>query len=963
MAYLKNKILKFTVFFIILIASNVFSQIEITRNITIDDGLAYSEVTCAYKDSRGIIWFGTSAGLSEWNGVDFNNYFISDGLPSSFVKSICEYNNKLYVATDKGLVVKGKNQFVFSKNLPDELKSQINEIYLSRNGVFYILSEDFGLWKKEDNVFKKIVSNEKTMIPITILERENGKVLIGTRTNGVYELDGDSLKQIIINEYFRQYPVVDMVELNKDTLCIALQGYGLVINSSSEKFKSKNSYFTVKNGLPSKNINDLELTGNNQLYIATANGIAIFKHFKIIKKITQSNGLFNEFILKIFPIRKDTFFFLSQGNGVFVYAENSFITYNKASGLLHDNVWRIKELQNGSMCFLTDEGISLLKGNKFSYITTENGLGDNLVVTLYEARNGDLYIGTYSDGINIISNNKIKRLNKKFGMFDNTVSTILKYKEDRIFFISRRRGIAVFDGKKIIDTLKINEELPNNDILSSFKKRDGTILIGVENEGLYKYDGKKFIPYFNEKENCSFWAIYEDEIGNLYLGSNGKGLFRCTPEGKRDTINVKKGLSNNTVVAIVSDNNGNIYAGTDKGLNIIKYLENGKSKVRQLYEQSGLANSECNQGALYKDKQGYIWVGTIGGATRINSNKMDNPQLLTHIVISSVKIMDKIITSVDSLNNLTLDYDRNDISIKFAGLNYCDPKIVKYRHKLESNDKKWIVDKRNEVRYANLAPGKYRFLVSASNAWGVWSEPIEISFQINKPFWETWWFLLIIIISISSIIVFINNYRVNRLLEIERLRTKIASDLHDEVGSLLTQISISANLINYDSEIDKIKNRGNLIRSKSKEIMSTMSDVIWSIDARNDKLEDLIDRMQDFASTLLNEKEIVLHFNKSIANPKKELKIDFRQNVFLIFKEAINNSVKHCDCSEINVNVAYNLKIFKMKISDNGKGLDLTKEHKGNGIKNMKMRAEKIKAKIEFENKNGLTIKFQSNLI
>jgi len=646
-----------------------------------------------------------------------------------------------------------------------------------------------------------------------------------------------------------------------------------------------------------------------------------------------------------------------------MYVENSFITYDKESGLLHNNVWRIKELQNGSLCFLTDEGISLLKGNKFSYITTQNGLGDNLVVTLYEDKNEDLYVGTYSDGINIISNNKIIRLNRKVGMFENSVCTILKYKKDRFFFISRSKGIAVFDGKRIIDTLKTNEVLPNNDILTSFKKKDGTIVIGVEDEGLYKYDGKKFIPYFNKKENCSIWAIFEDERGNLYLGTDREGLIRCSPDGKRDTINVKKGLSNNTVVAIVSDNNGNIYAGTDKGLNIIKFLDNGKSRVRQLYKQSGLANSECNQGALYKDKLGYIWVGTIGGVTRINPGKMDYSEKQMPIVISQVKIMDNLYTSVDSVNNLTLDYDNNDISFKFTGLNYCDPQIVKYRYKLENTDDNWIVDKKNDIRYANLAPSKYRFSVSASNAWGLWSEPIKISFQIKKPFWETWWFLLIIIISISSIIALINNYRVNRLLEIERLRTKIASDLHDEVGSLLTQISISANMINYDSEMDKIKNRGNLIRSKSHEIMSAMSDVIWSIDARNDKLENLIDRMQDFASTLLSEKEIVLHFNKSIANSKKELKIDFRQNIFLIFKEAINNSVKYSDCSEIKVNIAYNLKNFKIEISDNGKGLDLTKQYKGNGLKNMKMRAEKIKAKIEFKINNGLTIFLQTDKV
>ncbi len=966
MSNFKNNILKLILLISGLNVPNVFPQIEITRNITIDDGLAYSGVTCAYKDFRGIIWLGTSAGLSEWNSVDFTNYYGSDGLPSSFIKSICEdKNNILYAATAKGLVIKANNKFLFPNNLPEELKTQINQIYLSKNGVLYILSEKYGLWKKENNNFEKIVNNDssKIIIPVSILERENGKILIGTRTSGIYELDGNSLKQIIMEEFYKEYPVVDMEELNKDTLYIALQGFGLVINSNNKEFKNENLYFTVEDGLPSKNINDLELTKNNRLYIATTNGIAIFRNNKVIKKITQNNGLLNEFILKVFFIKDDTFLFLSEGNGVFMYIENSFLTYNKDSGLLHNNVWRIKELQNGSFCFLTDEGISLLKDNTFSSITTKNGLGDNLVVTLFEDENKDLYVGTYSDGINLISDNKIIRLNRKVGMFENSASTILKYKEDRIFFISRSEGIAVFDGKRIIDTLKSNEELPNKDILSSFKKKDGTILIGVEDEGLYKYDGKKFTPYFNKKENCSIWAIFEDEIRNLYLGTDREGLIRCFPDGKRDTINVRKGLSNNTVVAIVNDNNGNIFAGTDKGLNIIKFLDNGKSRVRQLYKQCGLANSECNQGALYKDKLGYIWVGTIGGVTRINPSKMDYSEKPIPVVVSSAKMMDKLYTSVDSVNNLTLDYDNNDISFKFTGLNYCDPQIVKYRYKLENTDDNWIVDKKNEIRYANLAPSEYSFSVSASNAWGLWSKPIKISFLIKKPFWETWWFILLIMIAVTSIIVTINNFRVNRLLEIERLRTKIASDLHDEVGSLLTQISISADLMNYDSDTDKIKGRSSLIRTKSREIMSAMSDVIWSIDARNDKLENLIDRMQDFASSILSEKEIILYFNKNITDSQKELRMDFRQNIFLIFKEAINNAVKYSECSKIDVDIFYSGRIFKMKISDNGKGLDLSKQYSGNGLKNMKMRAEKIKAKIEFEINNGLTIFLQTDKV
>ena len=227
----------------------------------------------------------------------------------------------------------------------------------------------------------------------------------------------------------------------------------------------------------------------------------------------------------------------------------------------------------------------------------------------------------------------------------------------------------------------------------------------------------------------------------------------------------------------------------------------------------------------------------------------------------------------------------------------------------------------------------------------------------------TWWFISFSIGTILLILFFIHRYRVKRLLEIERLRIKIASDLHDEVGPLLTQISITADSINYDTDMQKIKKRSTSIRDRSREIRSSLSDVIWSIDARKDKFENLIDRMQDLCNSLLDENEIQLTFNKNIADMNKILKVDFRQNIFLIFKESINNAVKHSGGTKIIVDVQYKKNEFTMKISDNGRGLNLKKVQKGNGLNNLKMRAQRIHAKISFINNNGLTIVLKTNYL
>ncbi len=940
------------------IAVSTYSQIIVTNNITIDDGLAYSEVTCAFKDYRGIFWLGTSSGLSEWNSVDFRNYYGEDGLPSRFVKSICEdKNNILYVATTEGLVFKNGEHFSYPSNLPDELKSRVNELYLSKNKKLYILTEKFGLWIKGNNKFYQVENDIKTksFIPISILERRNGDILVGTRTGGVYQIINKQLKQIIYKPLYKKYPVVDLLELNKDSLYIALQGYG-VLQYNAEK--GLQTVLTRKNGLPSNQINDLELDSHNKLIVATTNGVArVFKN-KVTNIISQRNGLKNEFILKIYPLNKRTFLFLSEGGGFYIYQENSLATYNKSSGLLHDNIWRINELKDGSLCFLTDEGISLLKNKKFRSITTKNGLGDNLVVSLYEAKNGDIYVSTYSDGVNLITNGNVKRLNKRVGMFENTTCTIAEYNRDTLFFITRSKGIAVYDGKRIIDTLGVAEGLPNLNILTSLRKNDGTILVSVAKDGVYKYDGNRFVRYFNDIRSCSIWAIYEDSYGNLYLGTNDKGLIKCYPNGLKDTVNVRKGMSNNCVVSIINDNNGNVYAGTDKGLSIIKFSDIGKFKVRQLFKQSGLAHSECNQGAIYKDKHGEIWVGTIGGVTRINPDINDVLESDTPIIFTSIKILDKAIIYNESIENLTLNYRDNDISFKFVGLNYLNPIVVNYRYKLENVDQNWTVNKNNEVRYSKLPSGSYKFIVATSNTWGIWSKPIHFSFEIKKPFWKMWWFVVSLFLLLVVIVYVVLNYRLKNILRLEKLRSKISADLHDEIGSGLSEISILSELLKYNKTFDqKLIDGLDKIGDSTRLLIKSLSDIIWIVDPREENIGDLINRIQNTYQEVFFQANINLKINNIEQITNFKLSLEIRQNLYLIIKEAVNNALKYSNCKNIFININMFNKKLVVEVIDDGIGLNEDAYAKGNGLFNMKRRAKTINAEFVIKSgKNGTKI-------
>ncbi|HEY6906389.1 MAG TPA: triple tyrosine motif-containing protein, partial [Ignavibacteriaceae bacterium] len=287
------------------------------------------------------------------------------------------------------------------------------------------------------------------------------------------------------------------------------------------------------------------------------------------------------------------------------------------------------------------------------------------------------------------------------------------------------------------------------------------------------------------------------------------------------------------------------------------------------------------------------------------------------------------------------------------------PEMNQYVYRMEGFDRDWITGgTRHYVTYTNLDPGDYVFHIKATNSDGKWNErETSIAVIIHPPFWGTWWFRTLLILFLVLGLYLIYRIRLKRMLEIERLRVRIASDLHDDIGSALTRISLESELLNSGTDPDE--NRAGLRRigDMSREIISSMSDVVWSIDARNDSTEDLLNHMKDFAFSLFSLKNIHVAFETKNIDSKKKLKVDVRQNIYLIFKEAINNSVKYSKSNEIYIRLENGENYFQMIIHDPGSTLS-TGKLTGQGLRNMQMRAERIGGRIEYLNNEGFKIIF-----
>ena len=395
---------------------------------------------------------------------------------------------------------------------------------------------------------------------------------------------------------------------------------------------------------------------------------------------------------------------------------------------------------------------------------------------------------------------------------------------------------------------------------------------------------------------------------------------------------------------------------------------NFEKKVFTNYDINDGIKGELNPSAFFISKTGWIYFGGIEGVFAFHPDSLTKNESIPSIAITSIKkFNEEFLTEkmASYLSELKLDYNEDVISFEFASLDFTQPLKNYFAYKLEGFDNDWIYSgSRHYASYTHLDPGNYIFKVKGTNNSGVWSTKEQnISLIISPPYWQTWWFRSLMILFIGGILYSFYRIKLNRILELERLRIKIASDLHDDIGSALTRISIDSDLLKSNLSNEDSNPIVQRIGNVSREIISSMSDVVWSIDSRNDTIQDLINRMKDFAYSVLSPKNILVIFEVENLNLHKKIKIDLRQNIYLIFKEAINNSSKYSNAEEIKVSLMNNENNFIMTINDLGSHISSGEKLTGHGLRNMKMRAERIGGKLEFDKDGGFKIILITNEI
>jgi ligand-binding sensor domain-containing protein/two-component sensor histidine kinase len=485
---------------------------------------------------------------------------------------------------------------------------------------------------------------------------------------------------------------------------------------------------------------------------------------------------------------------------------------------------------------------------------------------------------------------------------------------------------------------------------------------------LFRLDEKtgKWQIYEHQKNNNKSKAsgdvngIAEDKNGNIWIG-NDEGLNRYNEKTSDfDLFTTADGLSNDHIYNIVCDKAGILWAGTTSGLNSIDPATN---IIKSFYEKDGLSLNDQSNAIMIKSDNEIVAAGAKGTVTIFDPAKLYRNSSQPPVYITSLKLFNKQDNRQSYFplpKEVNLSYNENYFSIDFIALNLMNADDNKYAYQLTGLDKNWIQSgSEHSVTYSNLSAGQYTFKVKAANNDGVWNnQGSSLIITISPPFWKTWWFITLCVIVIIIIGYSLYNYRLEQLLQVERLRTKISTDLHDDIGSTLSSISILSELVLHKKDKDQADEMLNEIKDNAISLMEKMDDIVWSINPKNDSLEDLLSRITRFASQLFEAKNI--EHNITIQPDIKDLKLSMesRQHLYLMIKESINNILKHANCTKASIAATCKDHLLHVVINDNGKGFKTDKNHSGNGLINLKERATKMSADVQIDSipRKGTTV-------
>jgi signal transduction histidine kinase len=468
-------------------------------------------------------------------------------------------------------------------------------------------------------------------------------------------------------------------------------------------------------------------------------------------------------------------------------------------------------------------------------------------------------------------------------------------------------------------------------------------------------------------------ALYADEAGVLWIGTDGRGLVRFDGD-KWINYTVRNGLLGDSVAYLIEDLQGYLWIGSNAGLmrapkQALNAVAAGVTNFVSCHaygKRDGLPTSECTAGsqpAACRTADGRLWFPTTKGLASVDPARLSINTNPPPVVIESV-LVDGQELNTNGLrarlpSALTILARKEQLEIQYTSLNLAAPERSRFRYRLEGYEKAWVeAGDRRSAPYSKLPPDTYRFHVIACNEDGVWNEQgAFLTVTVLPPFWRKWWFVTSATACLLGMIVgvvhYVSTQRLQRQLEglrqqqaLEKERARIARDIHDQVGASLTQVSILGEMVESDKDSPaEVEAHAKQISQTARETSRALDEIVWTVNPSNDTLDGLINYVCKYAQEYLAVADLRYRLDVPPQLPATPISPEVRHNVFLAAKEAITNIVKHARASSAWLRLRLDSGTFTLEIQDDGRGpagLDSQAAQSRNGLRNMRKRMEDI---------------------
>lgn len=951
------------------------------------EGLSANQVLTIHQDKNRFLWIGTINGLQRFDGRKFMNYQIKgDGMtrPSLPVYEIKEDpSGKMWlrVGNEYGTYVPESEQFTPFNFDKLQIRTKGEALWMDRKvNVFVIFQGDKILWIDQE---KGAITDQNLPIKIpegwrpssifedkqgrywvsclegiAVYDPKKGKVYTATHNPENLPLLAKSDIKQVVNVYEDQkglfwvnYWAPGEFLVSYDPRTARYKNHKTEIDPGNDNYQEAYGVVEVANdgiwryGIQTLANFDRETSRFSQLFqsdlvfdkitkaiwdasgglwLGTDHGL-YFIHFDtpdiyFLQLSTQEGNNELQAIEEVIHKGDTSVWVGSWGKGIKIYKpqtgqlDSEWTRRDSPSGPEYQQVWDIFHDRKRGVVW-----IGLQKGNlqiidletKKSLFLNPEAFEGSTIRTISQDSQGNLWFGTQNGSVIKYSGDGVRKDGfQKTNRFGGTIPNLLVSKDQKIWVTTVNEGVYILnplDGKVI-------------------KHLDEGILSSNKIEKIHQLNDSIFLMGY--------------ELLNKYN----------VLTGKNQVFSYSEGMVSNAISHIESDASGLAWIYTPNGMTRFDALTNTFSSFGKNHFFSALP-TDGYSGTVFSD--GKLAFVSNNSLVIFDPAQFDRNLTPPKPTITSVGLFGEYVGDGTIKNSIReFSSQENSLTFDFNLLNFQIQDRFAYFYRLVGADPTWVHSKGNfQAVYSLLPPGDYQFEVRTANELGDFSEASIYSFQIRPSLIQTWWFKALLGLLFLGIVVLIYRLHVNRILAVVKLRSRLARDLHDDMGSTLSTINILSSMAKTKLGTDPAKTSDYIskISENSQRMMEAMDDIVWSIKPQNDSMEKLIARMREFANQVLESKDIILSMDIDDRVLAMKLSMDARRDLFLIFKEGINNAAKYSEASRVFVSFGLEHSQFLMRIKDYGKGFDLDDLDEGNGLENMKKRASNLNGALEIK--------------